>query len=118
MEMTRISKGRSLGDEFDRGEVKSAEQARWREGNRPKRRGAGQWRQQRWFGEAVPAAVELAGKESRGGELRRGVERGGGSSEKVGGARRSQGGRLALQTAAQAAGGQGKPPAAVLPELR
>ena len=62
--------------------------------------------------------VGLAGKRNRGGKLRRSVEGGRGASEEEGGVRRSQGGRLALQTAARAAGGRGKPAAAALPRLR
>jgi len=72
----------------------------------------------RQIGEAVPVAVELAGKRNRGGELRRGVEGGGDASEERSGARGSRGGRLTLQMAARAAGGQGKPVATVLQRLR
>jgi hypothetical protein len=47
--------------------------------------------------------------ENRGGERRHGVERGGGASEGMVGLVRIQGGRVALQTAAQAVSGRGKP---------
>ena len=66
------------------------------------------------FGEGFPAAVGLAGKRNRGGELRRGVEGGKGASEERSGVREEPrrpggapnggaGGRWARKTTAAAA---------------
>ena len=68
----------------------------------------------RRFGEGFPAAVGLAGKRKRGGELRRGMEGGRGASEERSGVREEPrrpggtpnggtGGRWARKTAAAAA---------------
>ena len=62
---------------------------------------------ERRFREGFLAAVGLAGKRNKGGELRRGVEGGRGANKEGNGVRRSQGGLAALQSTAQAAGGRG-----------
>ena len=51
----------------------------------------------RRFRKPVLAAVELIGKENRGGELRRGVEGREGASEEMVGSGRTPGDRVALQ---------------------